>query len=444
MIRKSLIAVVITMSFSILSTTAYAVPPPWQLDKLDAGTYKHLDAHFGSSVAISYNGEFVVVGVPNEDVNGNESVGAVYVYEKQTGLDWTLRIRLVASDGDEFDQFGASVAVTSDAQNIVIGATQDQKNGLDSGKVYVFERSGLLWLEQAVLYGYDAVPNSRFGCSVAISNGHIVVGAEREGSEDAQDVKYQRGAVYSFLEDESNWILAEKIVAFDWERNDSFGAALDLVKHSTTQPLLVVGAREGDCGGVDDTGAVYTYFWSDTYNVWFYNQKLCDPNPTPKAWFGVDVAVSELDYAQNWILVGASRDDDQGTDSGSVHVFDGSEYHYSHRGIYYASDARAGDQFGESVAIDSEMEHFLVGASKTDKLGVGLNVGTVYMFEQLEGLAIWQESYKINADDKAGGDRYGWDVALTGDAKYGVIGAPNDNIGLIGDAGSAYVIFAIP
>jgi uncharacterized repeat protein (TIGR01451 family) len=104
--------------------------------KLAAGdaTFDHI---FGVSVAIS--GDRVVVGANGE----TSATGAAYVFERnQGGTDnWGETNKLVASDREQGEQFGVSVAVSGDTA--IVGAVFDDDNGLHSGSAYVFGVEGV-------------------------------------------------------------------------------------------------------------------------------------------------------------------------------------------------------------------------------------------------------------------------------------------------------------
>ncbi|MCF6226025.1 MAG: FG-GAP repeat protein, partial [Xanthomonadales bacterium] len=98
---------------------------------------------------------------------------------------------LKASNADNGDWFGWSVAVAGDT--VVVGAVGEDSSstGVDStpnesasgaGAAYVFARSGVIWSQQAYLKASNADYGDRFGSSVAASGDTIVLGARLEDS----------------------------------------------------------------------------------------------------------------------------------------------------------------------------------------------------------------------------------------------------------------------
>src|SRR5688500_8455222 len=82
--------------------------------------------------------------------------------------DWAESARIVQPTGPASDQFGASVALSSDT--LAIGAPlQDTVIGTDSGAVHVHRRSSGGWTLEQLILPSPQTYNSRMGTSVAIS-----------------------------------------------------------------------------------------------------------------------------------------------------------------------------------------------------------------------------------------------------------------------------------
>ena len=83
----------------------------------------------------------------------------------------------------------------------------------------------------------------------------------------------------------------------------------------------------------------------------------------------------------------------------------------------FATDATAGDQFGYSVAISGD--YAVVGAPYADING-HLDQGVAYIFFRSGG--VWTQQAKISASNGKASDYFGYSVAIDGD--YVVVGAP--------------------
>ncbi len=124
---------------------------------------------FGSSVALSADGTTAVVGAYH-DTDGD---GAAWFYTR-SGTGWVqqgpkqfdARVPNPVARGDFDAEFGRSAALSADGSTALIGASLDFKG---DGAVYVYERSGSSWQEQARLTPAEQAPKAAFGRSVALS-----------------------------------------------------------------------------------------------------------------------------------------------------------------------------------------------------------------------------------------------------------------------------------
>lgn len=124
-------------------------------------------------------------------------------------------------------------------------------------------------------------------------------------------------------------------------------------------------------------------------------------------------------------VVGAPNDDENGTDSGSVYVFLRDDSGWSWQAALTPDDGAAGDNFGYSVALDADTA--VIGASGDDENGS--NSGSAYVFVRNGGS--WRQQARLIPDISADGDLFGCSVAIDGDTA--VIGAYGDN-GAMGSA----------
>jgi hypothetical protein len=163
------------------------------------------DDDLGWSVAIS--GSTVVAGAPGHATSRHASEGAAYVFE-QPGPTWTGTLtqnaELIASDGKVFDNFGWSVAASG--KTVVVGAPEHAIDGNDAvGAAYVFTEPGTVWtgtLEQnAELLNSAGLAQDKFGDSLAVSGDTVLVGdpARPVGS------SHDQGAAYAFVMPASGW-----------------------------------------------------------------------------------------------------------------------------------------------------------------------------------------------------------------------------------------------
>jgi hypothetical protein len=310
------------------------------------------DDYFGDSVAVG-SGR-IVVGAYRDDDNGSRS-GSAYIYD----LDGNQLSKITASDGAADDYFGFSVAVGSG--RIVVGAYQDDDNGFNSGSAYIFDLDGN---QLAKITASDGASADNFGDSVAVGSGRIVVGADGDG--------FLSGSAYIFDLDGNQ---LSKITASDGASSDWFGRSV-----AVGSGRIVVGAYQDDDNG-SLSGSAYIYDLDGNQLA-----KITASDGAASDYFGFSVAVGS-----GRIVVGAYLDDDNGTDSGSAYIFD---LDGNQLAKITASDGASFDRFGWSVAVGSG--RIVVGATLDDDNGS--NSGSAYIFNLPEDSnTYWErvlETYK--------------------------------------------------
>ena len=287
-----------------------------------------------------------------------------------------------------------------------------------AGSVHIFRHEPTGWTEETQITASDAALNDEFGTSVSICEDLVLIGAPRN-----DDGATDAGSAYVFRRDGSMWIEQAKLIPADPGNNDRFGHSV-----SISGDTAIVGAFLDNVFGLF-SGSAYVFRRDDNGtpddpndDLWVEGQKLIASDAAAGDRFGNSVAISG-----NVIVVGSRRDDDAGTSTGSAYVFrfDGTTWVEEQKIL--ASDADAFDAFGQSVAVAGDM--IVVGAE-----GTGLETGFAYVYRFRAGT--WVEVHKITASDGGSGDEFGHSVSV--DGSYAVVGAPkDDNSG--NSSGSAYV-----
>ena len=118
---------------------------------------------FAARLAVSGDGNTLLVGAPMEDSNARgvdggqqdnsaTESGAAYLFTR-SGTTWSQQAYMKADNADEFDEFGASVAVSGDGRTLLVGARtegggaagvngdQGDNSAPTAGAVYVWAAS---------------------------------------------------------------------------------------------------------------------------------------------------------------------------------------------------------------------------------------------------------------------------------------------------------------
>ena len=420
--------------------------------------------YFGISVAI--DGDTALVGGHRANEPFADG-GAVYVFER-IGGSWIQTTRLIAPDGDNFAYFGFSVGL--DADTAIIGAIRDDEAGIDSGAAYVFVRGQFGWAPQAKLVGNNTKAEDSFGYAVDVDGDFAIVtsprnkggGAayiyKREGTEWEQKRNRVRirmipidpnggtsfgvsvdingetvvigatgaivgedevGAAYIFTQNEPPfWNQHTKLVAGDRASGDQLGFAVAISGNE-----IIAGAPTHDAGG-PAAGAAYI-FQQNQEAAWVESAKLSDGETASEDQFGVSVAISG-----NFAISGAQQDDDIATNAGAAYIFERAGTIWLQRAKLVADDARAGDLFGNSVAISGET--VLIGAPGVDDAGP--ESGAAYVFVRVG--EEWIQQAKLTGADIGIFDWFGTAAALhENTAIIGAYGKDEDGA----DSGAAYV-----
>jgi len=359
--------------------------------------------YFGNSVAI--DGDVALVGAFFEDTAG-ANAGAAYILPAFSETkDFDEIKKLTASDAEQGDIFGRSVAVEGDV--IIIGAYSEDSGGTDAGAAYIYERNSTgvnAWGQTKKMIASDAAPNffGSFGNSVALAGNVAVVGSYRDSAAFS-------GAAYIFERDDggaNTWGEVKKITASSPASQDYFGASVAIAGD-----VAVIGAFGS---GGTYSGAAYI-FERDAggANTWGEVKKIISSDLEVDDNFGGAVAAIG-DVA----VVGAHLESPGGiTNAGAVYIFgrnSGGIENWGQIKKITASDAQSNDYFGASIAAAGDL--IVVGAYfKNSNSGMGW-AGAAYIFERnAGGINAWGQIKKLVSPNQQEGDCFGWSVAIDND-----------------------------
>ncbi|MGJ8637916.1 MAG: SUMF1/EgtB/PvdO family nonheme iron enzyme [Opitutaceae bacterium] len=254
------------------------------------------------------------------------------------------------------------------------------------------------------LLAADGATSDLFGVSVSISGNTAIVGAVLDA-----DNGFESGSAYVF--DVATGQQLAKLVPDDGAFGDRFGQSVSIFGSTA-----VVGAYYDDDNG-SNSGSVYVFDVTTGQQL----TKLTANDGVSGDHFGYSVAISG-----STAIVGARLDDDSGSNSGSVYVFDVTTGQQLAKLV--PNDGATGDWFGVAVSISGNTA--VIGAVNDDDNGS--SSGSAYVFDVGTG----QQLAKLTANDGAVSDWFGGSVTI--DGNIAVIGASGDDDNG-SSSGSAYV-----
>ncbi|MFT5353752.1 MAG: hypothetical protein ACI9KE_000952 [Polyangiales bacterium] len=418
--------------------------------------------------AIGLDGDTLAVGAWREDsgasgVNGDETdntapaSGAVYVFRRVAGT-WAQEAYLKASNSGGGDAFGWSVSLNGDTlavgSRLEDGSTTgvggaDDNEVADSSAVYVFQRTGTQWAQEAYLKASNTGESDSFGYTVSLSGDTLAVGAPSEdslasgiGGDEDDDSALGSGAVYVFQRTGTTWSQQAYLKASNTDAYDSFGYDVSL-----SGDTLAVGAQTEDGAATDvdgdqddntamDSGAVYVF--QRTGTTWSQQAYLKASNTDSGDIFGVKVSLSGNTLAiaavhedSATIGVGGDSTNNDAIDSGAVYVFQRTGTVWNQQAYLKASNAEAGDFLGWDISLNGDT--LAVAGGREDSTSTGVNgdqtsnsaedSGAIYLFGRSG--TTWRQLAYLKPFSAGAGDNTGFGLSVSGTTL--IAGAPSED-----------------
>lgn len=385
-----------------------------------------IDDFFGSSLALSHDGNILAVGAPNEDAdpakgesdNSFSNSGAVYLFTRSAGR-WQQSAYLKAPGSETGFWFGYRVALSADGRRLAasapLAAIQANPRIPAVGAIHVFERDTFdNWTETAILRADNPDNDDALGMSLALSadGNTLAAGSWKERSaatgingNGTDNSATWAGAAYIFVYTNGGWMQQAYIKASNTDAYDGFAFDLALSGNGDT---LAVAARDEDSSsrtinGPEDnndalqSGAVYIFNRNGAQ--WSQQAYLKAPDASLQEWFGHRVslsadgnllAVAAYYDSSNADGIGGNALDTSTAMAGAVHVFLRTTGNWSHSTFVKASNSDGFDLFGSAVALSADGETLAVGAAYEQGSAKGimgnqsdnntLDAGAVYLY----------------------------------------------------------------
>lgn len=392
-------------------------------------------------LAIGHNR--AIVGAPA----AGSTAGKAYILKYSSGA-WVVEQELTPADATTGAYFGNAVAMSGDTL-AVVGAN-------DKSAAYVFAYNGTSWVQQTKLT--PSVTQSKYGSSVAIQGGYLVVGCYEtyfftyayNGSSWSEVQKVTPNVNGSLVPGWKSTVITGDYVCIDGSNTSAANGVLYIYKKGTDglltlQQTFTSGNDEPFADRLAASGDYLMASYLDSVRVyknnsgtWAKVQTLASgevagvtgQNP---ARFGQSIALSG-----HYALIGSYY---EGTDAGAANVLTqaGAAYLAKFNGTAWEkvqkivpTNRAASDNFGWSVALRDSLALVAAPGADTDADGANTlaNAGALYAFSKPlpTVTAEWKEAQqRLLAADATSGVDYGQSVAISG--MYAIVGAPNNGKG---------------
>ena len=448
------------------------------------------NAAFGTAVAISNDGNTLVVGAPYESsdaigVNGDQTdtsdpaAGAAYVFIR-VGNSWQQHAYLKESNTDASDFFGWSVAISGDGNTIAIGSigesssatgingNQTDNSAPSAGAVYVFVRTGAGWSQQAYVKASNTVEVNAFGGAVALNGdgGTLAVGAVGESSrsvgingDETQSEEEYAGAVYVYTRNGTTWTQQAYVKSSYTYFENEFGYAVALSADGNTlgvgspgESSTAVGVN-GPQNDLADPTSGCAYVFTRLGSSWSQQAFIKASNTASEAEFGYalamsadgnTIAFSAVTESSSATGVNGNQTNSDAPSAGAVYLFSRTAGTWAQQDYFKASNTLANQFFGSGLAISADGSTLAVGASHESSAATGINGnqsdvslldnGAAYVFTMSAGQ--WSQRSYVKASDAGAYDFFGNAVSLSGDGSVLAVGASGESGASTGIQGS--------
>ena len=205
-----------------------------------------------SAVALSADGQTVLIGatVPDSELGG--FVGEVYVFRREAS-GWVQTDTLSNPNPTPHEYFSDAIALSADGETALIAAPYDNTSDMFGvGEAYVFTKTSSGWTHTDTLSNPEPTQYDLFGNSVALSrNGRTaLIGTPGDDTANSSEV----GEVYMFTRSSSGWTYTQTFSNPDPDKGDSFGSSVALDASGQT---AFIGAPGNDTATNTNVGEVY-------------------------------------------------------------------------------------------------------------------------------------------------------------------------------------------
>jgi hypothetical protein len=356
-----------------------------------------MSQHFGTSLALSGDGNLAVVGEPwyTTYPPGQCCSGAAWVFAR-TGSSWAPEAKLVESSADSLSR---SVALSGDGSTALLGGFHPGSAAAAAGSAWAFSRSGATWTKTAELVPPGWPPQYFSGDYAALS-----------GDGNTAFVWPGSGGTFSFARAGDAWTQQGQPLPVG-------GGLLGMLALSADGNTALLGG--------DGSGGARVF--SRVGGSWIQGPQLTDPSLAADPRYGFLVALSA---DGNTAMIGPTNG---GVRVASVFTRSGDAWASDGPPLTTTDEIRRGAS-GPSMALSSDGTTAVVAGAISD------HAGAAWVFRRTA--SGWQQlGPKLTASDGSYNDGFGSSVAISASGTTVLIG---DWWSTNNRAGSAWVFVDEP
>jgi hypothetical protein len=302
----------------------------------------------GWSVALSADGQILVIGSTGGGTEAHPCVGSVQGYRRTDDNWFPIGSPILGTAPDALT--GSAIALAANGQILVIGAPLHDATGPNSGQVQVYRYDPANSTNPWTQIGRDlrgGAANAYFGSAIALApDGQtLAIGAPRSDADNGS----QSGAVHLYQWVESDWVPLGRLIGRN--RREWFGGAIALSADAQT---IAIGATGHDA----NRGSIRVYqrsmgFWQE--------QGAQLTGDRPGEGFGHTVAIA----ADGTIVAGGTMASLTPTAALANQVVRTYRYHQSQ--WQPSGQAQGAGRFGQGLALDRSGQTLAIGAPGYDQ-----------------------------------------------------------------------------
>ena len=332
---------------------------------------------FGWKVALNAAGDRLIVGSAHNDVNYTDSGSVdIFDYDYTTGQwpgpsgTYTGKQTYEFLGYEASDIFGGSVAINASGNRIACGATRNgnattlnteatsDKYGTNNGYVR--------------LYDLLTLPIQLEDCrALTTFNGNLIAGGKGNG-----------GHIFALSNDngvtwKNNQMNEDRLFDYDWSNNkvskfthEFFGDTNDPIQGFGFESTINYDGTRCVIGAIrrnSAKGALFFFHNDDGYG-WKLNTTFLGDNTGTEGYLGSHNGIS-INHAGTRVIAGAATNDFNGTDSGSLYIFD--YYNGIWNNVKRIDGDAASYYLGNGCSINAVGDRFVVGAQNYNATGNG-------------------------------------------------------------------------